>query len=105
MPRILAHGKTPAEWVKALAQHELEVSERTLRAAARSSGNYCSLGNAMILMPEHIDRIFEIGPRLAQQIDFSDHYLAVDQVMSSTVTLDEAMKHLENRTGKRKKKL
>ncbi len=104
MPRVLTEGKTPAQWVEFLAEHGLEVSERTLREKARSSGHFYSLGKAMILMPEHIDRIFEEAPRRAKQVDFSNHSTSIDRLMASTVAVDEARKHLESRASKRKKK-
>lgn len=58
-PRIIAEGKTPAQWVAELAGAGVEISERTLRERARAMGACRVLGNAMILLPEHIDQIFE----------------------------------------------
>ena len=57
--RILQDGKTPAQWVDALAANGVDISERTLRERARSLGACRVLGKAMILLPEHIDQIFE----------------------------------------------
>ena len=58
-PRILSEGKTPAGWVAELSAAGVEISERTLREKARQLGAYRSLGNAIVLLPEHIDQIFE----------------------------------------------
>src|SRR5690606_19174598 len=57
--RILREGKTPEQWVSTLAERGLRVSERTLRERARALGACRILGNAMVILPEHIDRIFE----------------------------------------------
>jgi hypothetical protein len=59
LPQIMADGKTPAQWVDELAGLGIEVSERTLRARARALGACKMLGSAMILLPGHIDQIFE----------------------------------------------
>ena len=59
LPRVLAEGKTPSQWVVELARSGVEISERTLRERARALGACRVLGNAMILLPEHIDQIFE----------------------------------------------
>lgn len=104
MPRVLTEGKSPAEWVTVFAERGVEVSERTLREVARSSGHFYSLGKAMILMPEHIDRIFEEAPRRAKQVDVSDHSTSIDRLMASSVTVEEARKHLESRASKSKRK-
>lgn len=58
-PRVVTEGKTPHEWVELLASHGIAVSERTLRERARALGAFNSLGNTMILLPEHIDAVFE----------------------------------------------
>ncbi|WP_404404870.1 hypothetical protein [Pelagibacterium halotolerans] len=58
-PRLLSEGKTPAQWVDEFRKKGVKVSERQLRAKAREKGAFWSLGKAMILMPEHIDEIFE----------------------------------------------
>src|SRR5690349_7656332 len=57
--RIMQDGKTPAQWVDELAGRGVIVSERTIRERARPTGACRMLGNAMVLLPEHIDRIFE----------------------------------------------
>ena len=59
LPRIIVEGKTPAQWKAELAGAGVEISERTLREKARALGACRMLGNAMILLPEHIDQIFE----------------------------------------------
>jgi hypothetical protein len=61
--RIIAEGKTPGQWVAELAARGIPVSERSLRERARALGACRLLGNAMILLPEHIDRIFGLAPR------------------------------------------
>src|SRR5690606_15473597 len=59
LPRIMSEGKTPSQWVAELARSGVEISERTLRERARALGACRLLGHAMILLPEHIDQIFE----------------------------------------------
>lgn len=55
LPRILVEGKTPAQWKTELAGAGVGISERKLREKARALGACRMLGNAMILLPEHID--------------------------------------------------
>lgn len=61
-PRILSEGKTPEQWVAEFRDRGLCISERTLRSRARELGAFGGLGKAMVLLPEHIDRIFKGGP-------------------------------------------
>lgn len=56
--RILG-GRSPAQWVEALAARGLRISERTLRARANAAGACLKLGSQMIILPEHIDQLFE----------------------------------------------
>jgi len=58
-PAILEHGRTPEEWVEAFAERGIHLSARTIRADARRLGACKILGKAMILLPEHIDRLFQ----------------------------------------------
>ena len=58
IPRIIAEGKTPAQWADELHARGIDVSERTLRERARAAGACRSLGKAMILLPEHIEQLF-----------------------------------------------
>jgi len=57
-PRIIAEGKTPEQWVAVFRSAGVEISARTLRERARALGACRVLGNAMMLLPEHIDLIF-----------------------------------------------
>jgi hypothetical protein len=57
-PAILDQGRTPEEWVEAFSKRGIKISERELRREARRLGACHSFGKALILMPEHIDRIF-----------------------------------------------
>ena len=59
LPRIIVEGKTPEQWVEVLRERGVEISLRALKDRAREKGACRKLGNAMILMPEHIDAIFE----------------------------------------------
>lgn len=61
-PRILKEGKTPEEWVEAFDARGVKVSPRTLRRTARETGQCYALGGAVMLLPEHIDAIWEIAP-------------------------------------------
>ncbi|MBN9242469.1 MAG: hypothetical protein J0I98_06725 [Mesorhizobium sp.] len=56
---ILESGKTPEEWVEVFAARGIHLSARTIRADARRLGACKILGNAMILLPEHIDLLFQ----------------------------------------------
>ena len=44
---------------EALAARGLRISERTLRARATAAGACLKLGSQMIILPEHIDQLFE----------------------------------------------
>ena len=59
--QILGHGKTPAQWVVIMAEHEIEISERTLREKANDTGAFYRLGRTMLITPQQIDVIFEEG--------------------------------------------
>jgi len=56
---ILDAGKTPEEWVDVFAARGIHLSARTIRADARRLGACKILGRVMILLPEHIDRLFQ----------------------------------------------
>jgi hypothetical protein len=57
LPVILEEGRSPVEWVTALAERGLEVSERTLREKANRLGACHKLGRAMIITPDQLDTI------------------------------------------------
>lgn len=54
---LLDRGRTPADWVNALAHKGIDISERTLREKANRLGACHKLGRAMIITPEQIDLI------------------------------------------------
>ncbi|WP_210212010.1 hypothetical protein [Mesorhizobium sp. M2A.F.Ca.ET.043.02.1.1] len=57
---ILENGKTPEEWVKIFkAERGVHLSARTIRENARRLGACRMLGKVMMLLPEHIDRLFQ----------------------------------------------
>jgi len=47
--QILDEGKTPAQWVKILAERGVIISERTLREKANEFGAYYRLGRTMLI--------------------------------------------------------
>ena len=49
--RILG-GRSPKQWVEALAARGLRISERTLRARATAAGACLKLGSQMIILTE-----------------------------------------------------
>jgi hypothetical protein len=59
--QILAIGKTPAQWVEIMAEHGIEISERTLREKANGTGAFFRLGRTMLITPTQIDTIFKEG--------------------------------------------
>lgn len=59
---ILDDGKTPEEWVAVFAERGIHLSARTVRADARRLGACRMLGKVMMLLPEHIDRLFQEPP-------------------------------------------
>ncbi|MBD3816936.1 hypothetical protein M4578_18830 [Salipiger sp. P9] len=54
MQTVVDGAKTPEEWCAMLRQQGAHVSARTLRAKARETGQYLSLGRAMLLNPKHL---------------------------------------------------
>src|SRR6185369_1952641 len=94
LPRIVADGKTPAQWVDELAGHGIEVSERTLRARARALGACKLLGSTMILLPEHIDRIFVEATCRSNSTSGTASTGSVDELLMETTTNEEALEHL-----------
>lgn len=54
MQTIVDGAKTPEEWCALLRQQGAQVSARTLRTKARETGQYLSLGRAMLLNPNHM---------------------------------------------------
>jgi hypothetical protein len=57
--RVLSAGQTPAQVCADFAAKGVHISERTLRAKARQLGACRIFGKAMILLPEHVDLLFE----------------------------------------------
>ena len=60
---ILDSGMTPAQWVKALADLEIIITERTLREIANRLEACFKLGNAMIITPQQMDQILMEGQK------------------------------------------
>lgn len=56
--QILKLGKKPDQWVKIMAEQEIEISERTLRDRANETGAYHRVGRTMLITPAQIDIIF-----------------------------------------------
>lgn len=97
MSDILDQGKTPEEWMQVFAARGIKVSARAIRAEARRLGACRILGNAMLLLPEHIDRIFaEPAPRRAAVKEPPDY--------RSAFTTDEAIGYLRRLQKKAKRK-
>ena len=93
LPRIMQDGKTPAQWVDELGRRGVDVSERTLRERARHLGACRMLGNAMILLPEHIDTIFE-EPTCLNRTSEGASGGSVDTLLMATNTSERALAHL-----------
>jgi len=58
MPDILDQAISPADAVAKLAAKGIKISERALRLRARELGACRVFGSTMLLLPEHLDRIF-----------------------------------------------
>ena len=100
-PRILAEGKTPSQWVAELEARGLSVSERTLRERARQLGACRLLGNAMILLPEHIDRIFEEPACRSSHTSEAAHGGSVDTLLMAADMSDRALERLTRNSQRR----
>jgi hypothetical protein len=102
LPRIMTEGKTPEQWKVSLADLGIEISERTLRERARALGACKMLGKAMILLPEHIDAIFEEPSCLSNSTPAKASIGSVDELLILASTSEEALEHL-TRTSQRRK--
>ena len=102
LPRIMTDGKTPTQWVDELRSRGVEVSERALRERARRLGACKVLGNAMVLLPEHIDQIFEDPSCLSNATPEKGSTGSVDELLMMASTSEEALEHL-TRTSLRRK--
>jgi hypothetical protein len=60
--QILRLGKTPTQWIKAMARLGINIAERTLRKRANATGAFHRLGRTMLITPAQIDTIFEGVP-------------------------------------------
>ena len=95
LPRVFAEGKTPEQWVAELKSKGVAISTRTLREKARRLGACCQLGRAVILLPEHIDAIFQ-EPDKWQSKNTSEEASTggADDLLTLATTTEEALEHL-----------
>lgn len=102
--RVLDEAKTPAEWVRVLHERGLTISERTLRTKARELGACVILGRAMLMLPEHIDAVFEAPTRRFPNVQGQTLSPEVARALDSTN--EDAIAHLQRRSkvGKRPKR-
>ena len=57
--RFVSEGRTPAQWAEDLCVRGIRISEPTIKERARRLGAFGKIGREMVLLPEHIDRIFQ----------------------------------------------
>jgi hypothetical protein len=100
IPKILETGKTPGQWVQTFSEFGIEISERSLKERARQIGAFCSLGKALLLKPEHIDRIFEETTCRSNSISVAENGGSEAAPMALTATSTEALEHLTRRSQK-----
>jgi hypothetical protein len=102
LPRVMTDGKTPEQWEAALAEQGVIISARKLRSTARAIGACRMLGNAMILLPEHIDQIFEEPLRCRSKPTSGEGLTgSVDGLLMATNMSDRALEHLDRISQKR----
>ena len=102
LPKVLETGKTPEQWAEVFADQGIKVSPRTIREEARRLAAYCKIGNAMLLKPEHIDRIFEAAACRLNTTDGEANGGYVAALMETTSTSTEASELLTKRLRKQK---
>lgn len=97
--RVIEAGQTPAQVVADLARKGIHISERGLRAKARAKGACRIFGKAMILLPEHVDLLFE-APECQMESEQGSSSTFVDKLGGSAVALrarsDTSAKALEH---------
>ena len=106
--RTIEQGRTPSQVVADFAAKGITVSERAVREKARELGACRILGKAMILLPEHIDLIFE-APECQNATDTGSSSTFGEQLGGSrgalkarTNTTAKALEHLTNLSRKPK---
>ena len=62
-PRILLAARPASYWVAQFAERGSKVSERKLKELARRNGWFVPHTTPILLLPEHIDRIFSQEPK------------------------------------------
>jgi hypothetical protein len=97
--RVLEEGRTPEQWVKALAEKGFPISERSLRAKARELGACRLFGKTMILLPEHVDLIIAEPDKwpsksTSERASGGER----DDLLMATDMSEEALKHLTQRS-------
>lgn len=98
--RLIAEGKTPSQVVADFAAKGIMVSERSLREQARRKGAYREMGRTMILLPEHIDEIFEEPQCRSSSMKEAGSSGSVDELLMQTDMSERALAHLTARSRK-----
>lgn len=92
--RLVSEGRSPAEWVASFAARGIAISERTLRERARELGACRILGHAMLILPEHIDMIFEAPQCHSNSTSAATSTGSVDALLTATDMSARALAHL-----------
>jgi hypothetical protein len=93
--KILREGKTPADWVKYLSTHGIEISERSLRKKANRAGACYRISRTMWITHQQINLIFEEGKQWHSK--FSNEMTA--KTTGSRVGLSSKGRELRGHTG------
>ena len=100
MTDILDRAISPADAVAKLADKGIRVSKRTLRLRARELGACRMFGNAMFLLPEHLDRIFaEPAPRIPPNRNIAVPHLPMVDTDSLRARLMSKRKRKQSKRG------
>ncbi|GGA98383.1 hypothetical protein GCM10011324_05770 [Allosediminivita pacifica] len=59
MDQIVEGGRTPEGWCQLMAEQGIHLSARTLRQKARQYGAFYAMGQAMFLLPSHVEVILK----------------------------------------------
>jgi len=102
-PRVILQGRPASYWVEQFAESGSRVSERRLKELARKHGCYIPHTSPILILPEHIDRIFLREPACRSNSNSeakSGTLKAVSTNSPKANTIDEVRKRLIMNTRK-----
>jgi len=99
-PRVISEGRPASYWVAQFAESGSKVSERRLKELARKLGCYIPHTSPILILPEHIDRIFLREPTCRSNSNSGEKsgtLKAVSMNSPKATTIEEAREELKKR--------